>query len=246
MDDVLRAKAAREEAHAKRDAKRRRAVEDLEARERAASEGGRRGAEAEARERLRVELERLRRRREEATRARGVSGGDASGIGVDARAEVPAHLYRAIKVVWRRASDADEDAYTAKELRETFEKIGRVEDVVIREGKKKKGSALVVFGDEETCVQASRVTCGRPDNALIISRAAVPPEGARVRERRDGRAAERRERRGGERAQSERRRRERGAQGDAARGDRRFRKCRFGTIETRAGARATSRRGGEG
>ena len=130
-----------------------------------------------ARERLRVELERLRRRREEATRARGVSGGDASGIGVDARAEVPAHLYRAIKVVWRRASDADEDAYTAKELRETFEKIGRVEDVVIREGKKKKGSALVVFGDEETCVQASRVTCGRPDNALIISRAAVPPEG---------------------------------------------------------------------
>jgi DnaJ family protein C protein 17 len=177
LDDVLRAKAAREEAHAKRDAKRRRAVEDLEARERAASEGGRRGAEAEARERLRVELERLRRRREEATRARGVSGGDASGIGVDARAEVPAHLYRAIKVVWRRASDADEDAYTAKELRETFEKIGRVEDVVIREGKKKKGSALVVFGDEETCVQASRVTCGRPDNALIISRAAVPPEG---------------------------------------------------------------------
>ena len=98
-------------------------------------------------------------------------------IEVDARAEVPAHLYRAIKVVWRRASDADEDAYTAKELRETFEKIGRVEDVVMREGKKKKGSALVVFGDEETCVQASRVTCGRPDNALIISRAAVPPEG---------------------------------------------------------------------
>ena len=49
--------------------------------------------------------------------------------------------------------------------------------MVVREGKKKKGSALVVFGDEETCVQASRVTCGRPDNALIISRAAVPPEG---------------------------------------------------------------------
>ena len=178
LDDVLRAKAAREEAHAKRDAKRRRAVEDLEARERAASEGGRRGAEAEARERLRVELERLRRRREEATRARGVSGGDASVIKVDARAEVPAHLYRAIKVVWRRVSDADEDAYTAKELREMFEKIGRVEDVVIREGKKKKGSALVVFGDEETCVQASRVTCGRPDYPLLLSRAAVPQERA--------------------------------------------------------------------
>jgi len=61
-------------------------------------------------------------------------------------------------------------------LRETFEKIGRVEDVVIREGKKKKGSALVVFADEETCVRASTATCGRADNALIISRAAVPPQ----------------------------------------------------------------------
>jgi len=176
LDDVLRARAAREEAHAARDAKRRRAVEDLEARERAAASGVRAGDEAAARERLRAELERLRKRREEATRGCAASGDDASGVSVSARAEVPTHLYRAIKIVWRRAGDADEDAYTAKELRETFEKIGRVEDVVIREGKKKKGSALVVFADEETCVRASTATCGRADNALIISRAAVPPQ----------------------------------------------------------------------
>ena len=48
---------------------------------------------------------------------------------------------------WRRDGDADDDAYSAKELREIFETFGRIEDVVIREGKKKKGSALVVFAD---------------------------------------------------------------------------------------------------
>tara|TARA_B110000008_G_scaffold261067_1_gene282168 strand:+ start:14122 stop:14853 length:732 start_codon:yes stop_codon:yes gene_type:complete len=175
LDDFLRAKAARARAHAAHGAKRKRDLEDLEARERKAASAGEVGAERAARERLRGELERLRRRREEATR--GGKARDGDGVGTAATTStVPEHLYRALKVVWRRDGDADDDAYSAKELREIFETFGRIEDVVIREGKKKKGSALVVFADGDACATASGATCGRSSNPLVVARAAIPPK----------------------------------------------------------------------
>ena len=106
MDDFLRAKAARARAKAAHGAKRKRDLEELEARERKAAHAGEVGAERAARERLRGELERLRRRREEATR--GGKARDGDGVGTAATTStVPEHLYRALKVVWRRDGDAE-------------------------------------------------------------------------------------------------------------------------------------------
>jgi DnaJ family protein C protein 17 len=78
--------------------------------------------------------------------------------------------------VWRRDGDADDDAYSAKELRRIFESFGGVEDVVIRDGKKKKGSAIVVFVDGDACAIAAEATCGRSSNPLVTARAAIPPK----------------------------------------------------------------------
>ena len=47
---------------------------------------------------------------------------------------------------------------------------------MIREGKKKKGSALVVFADGDACATASGATCGRSSNPLVVARAAIPPK----------------------------------------------------------------------
>ena len=173
LDERLRAAVVRRAASEARDGKRRRAMEDLEARERRAEMGVGVAEERAARARLRDELERLRRAREPGG---GGTGGERASERVDEAVEaIPEHLYRAIKVVWRRDGDADEDSYTAKGLRETYERFGTVEDVVMREGKKKKGSALVVFASLDACARAAVAACGRASNPLISTRAAVPP-----------------------------------------------------------------------
>lgn len=172
LDDVLRATAVRRAAHAARDAKRKRAVEDLEARERAAAgSSGALSDEQKARERLRVELARLRKQREGSRRY--TPGGDDIE-GASASVEVPEHLYRSLKAVWRRDHEAGASEYSAKRLREIFESFGVVEDVVLREGKKKKGSALVVFAAVDACVAASNATSGDLSNPLVVTRAAIP------------------------------------------------------------------------
>lgn len=172
LDDVLRATAVRRAAHAARDAKRKRAVEDLEARERAAAgSSGALSDEQKARERLRVELARLRKQREGSRRY--TPGMDEDNVASTA-VEVPEHLYRSLKAVWRRDDDSDASAYSAKKLRDIFETFGTVEDVVLREGKKKKGSALVVFATIDACVAASNATSGDLSNPLVVTRAAIP------------------------------------------------------------------------
>ena len=68
--------------------------------------------------------------------------------------------------------------YPVAKLRELFSRRGDVvEDVVIRDGKKKKGSALVVFADVEAAARAAAAANGDPANPLVTLRAAVPTTG---------------------------------------------------------------------
>ena len=200
LEDLAKARAATQARFDAQDAKRRKLREDLERRERAAERG--KTEEEEARERLQAELTRLRR--DFASRKRAYDGevrpggdGSVSGPGAAERRDensaspaqttrrgedeknksasvVPEHLYRTVKVSWRR----DVSHYPVAKLRELFSRRGDVvEDVVIREGKKKKGSALVVFAEVAAAKRAAANVNGDRENPLVTTRAAVPPTG---------------------------------------------------------------------
>ena len=200
LEDLAKARAATQARFDAQDAKRRKMREDLERRERAAERG--KTEEEEARERLQAELTRLRR--DFASRKRAYDGevrpggdGSVSGPGAAERRDensaspaqttrrgedeknksasvVPEHLYRTVKVSWRK----DVSHYPVAKLRELFSRQGDVvEDVVIREGKKKKGSALVVFADVAAAKRAAANVNGDKENPLVTTRAAVPPTG---------------------------------------------------------------------
>ena len=191
LENLAKARAQRKERDDQQDAKRRKLREDLERRERAAERS--KNEEEEAKDRLQAELARLRRDfatrkkaydREGTTTATATGTGTASASAPDgssaeaAAAAVPEHLYRTLKVVWRRDVSSD---YRVSQLREIFSVFAGgnagVEDVVIREGKKKKGSALVVFTDVAHAAKAATAQCGDPANPLLAVRAAVPPSG---------------------------------------------------------------------
>ena len=200
LEDLAKARAATQARFDAQDAKRRKMREDLERRERAAERG--KTEEEEARERLQAELTRLRR--DFASRKRAYDGevrpggdGSVSGPGAAERRDensaspaqttrrgedeknksasvVPEHLYRTVKVSWRK----DVSHYPVAKLRELFSRQGDVvEDVVIREGKKKKGSALVVFAEVAAAKRAAANVNGDKENPLVTTRAAVPPTG---------------------------------------------------------------------
>jgi DnaJ family protein C protein 17 len=200
LEDLAKARAATQARFDAQDAKRRKMREDLERRERAAERG--KTEEEEARERLQAELTRLRR--DFASRKRAYDGevrpggdGSVSGPGAAERRDensaspaqttrrgedeknksasvVPEHLYRTVKVSWRK----DVSHYPVAKLRELFSRQGDVvEDVVIREGKKKKGSALVVFAEVAAAKRAAANVNGDRENPLVTTRAAVPPTG---------------------------------------------------------------------
>ena len=200
LEDLAKARAATQARFDAQDAKRRKLREDLERRERAAERG--KTEEEEARERLQAELTRLRR--DFASRKRAYDGevrpggdGSVSGPGAAERRDensaspaqttrrgedeknksasvVPEHLYRTVKVSWRK----DVSHYPVAKLRELFSRQGDVvEDVVIREGKKKKGSALVVFAEVAAAKRAAANVNGDRENPLVTTRAAVPPTG---------------------------------------------------------------------
>lgn len=203
LEDLAKARAATQARFDAQDAKRRKMREDLERRERAAERG--KTEEEEARERLQAELTRLRR--DFASRKRAYDGevrpgvdGSVSGPGAAERRDgdaakaaaphrgedennqsasvVPEHLYRTVKVSWRK----DVSHYPVAKLRELFSRRGDVvEDVVIREGKKKKGSALVVFAEVAAAARAAANVNGDPANPLVTLRAAVPPTGEDAR-----------------------------------------------------------------
>ena len=175
LENLAKARQATRQRHESQDAKRRKMREDLERRERAAERG--RNEEEEAKDRLQQELARLRKtfatRRKgydaEATKGTGADAngrsahGDGAQKGEDKKAtavDVPEHMYRTLKVVWRK----DISDYAASGLREIFDAFGTVEDVVIRDGKRRKGSALVVFAD---AAQAERAAAQRAAQAAL-------------------------------------------------------------------------------
>ncbi len=67
--------------------------------------------------------------------------------------------------------------YSVAQLRAAFAGHGVVEDVVLREGKKRKGSALVVMAAQEGAAAAAAAACGDLANPLLV----VPLSKVRVR-----------------------------------------------------------------
>ena len=186
LENLAKARQATRQRHESQDAKRRKMREDLERRERAAERG--RNEEEEAKDRLQQELARLRktfatrRKGYDAEASTGTGRSDANGRrdgarkGEDEKAsavDVPEHMYRTLKVVWRK----DISDYAASGLREMFGAFGTVEDVVIRDGKRRKGSALVVFATKEQAERAAGAQCGDAANPLLTVRAATEPRG---------------------------------------------------------------------
>ncbi|KFM25760.1 DnaJ-like protein subfamily C member 17 [Auxenochlorella protothecoides] len=178
LDNFLRACAARIVRTATKDAKRQKMMADLEARE-AAGETQRSQVEA-ARARLAEEVAKLRRRaaeREAAERARTVreqepaaQAGAAEVAGLDAEdlasASLQERLARTVKASWARA----DGEYSAEELRLVFGRQGAVEDVVLRGGSKKKGSAWVVMASREGAAAAATSLNGSASRPLLVSR----------------------------------------------------------------------------
>ncbi|KAL6770039.1 hypothetical protein ACKKBG_A33350 [Auxenochlorella protothecoides x Auxenochlorella symbiontica] len=176
LDNFLRACAARIVRTATKDAKRQKMMADLEARE-AAGETQRSQVEA-ARARLAEEVAKLRRRaaeREAAERARTVreqepaaQAGAAEVAGLDAEdlasASLQERLARTVKASWAR-SDGE---YSAEELRLVFGRQGAVEDVVLRGGSKKKGSAWVVMASREGAAAAATSLNGSASRPLLV------------------------------------------------------------------------------
>ena len=178
LEGLAKARAARAAKNEQQDAKRRKLREDLERRERAAERG--RNEEEEAKQRLAAELARLKR--DFATRKRGYDRDAKAATATDAAATppapepaVPEHMYRTLKVVWRKDAAGDYSVTQLKEIFGVFTDGVGVEDVVIRDGKKKKGSALVVFAERVHAAKAVMAQCGDPTNPLLATRAAVPP-----------------------------------------------------------------------
>ena len=185
LENLAKVKAARRDRDDAQDAKRRKMREELARRERAAERG--KTEEEEAKEKLQAELARLRRdfatRKKAYDRESSVAGPTQdAGDGANANGAthaVPEHLYRALKVVWRKDAGGGVE-YPVAKLRSIFSAFGDVEDVVIRDGKKKKGSALVVFSAREGAKRAASAACGDPSNPLLAVRAAIPPAGEDV------------------------------------------------------------------
>ena len=161
LENLARARAASRARDEAQDAKRRKMREDLERRERRAAAG--KTEEEEAKERLRVELARLRR--DFKTRKRAY---DAETAAERASARPPAsapapppaaleHLFRTVKVAWR-CHAATTPSTSPPRLR-----LGAVEDIVIRDGKKRE--RLVVFADERAGARCASC-CGARELGL--------------------------------------------------------------------------------
>lgn len=174
LDALSKARKAREEREGKQDAKRRKMREELERRERMHEQ--QKNEEEAAKERLQQELARLRK--DYASRKKNydvpTDGGcaETSAAATKPPAEQLEKMYCALKVVWRK----DISDYTIGRLQEIFSAFGTVEDIVIRDSKKKKGSALVMFSTEAETAKAASAQCGDPSNPLLSVRAAIPDE----------------------------------------------------------------------
>jgi DnaJ family protein C protein 17 len=175
LDDFLKARAARAERTVIHDKKRARMAEELRKREHAAENLS---EEAQAKARLQAEIARMRRaaveketkQRAAAAAAASRSAGDekseqkaASAVTAAVSADVADALPRTLKVSWTRPGIE----YTSTDLRRIFSVHGEVEDVVLREAKKRKGSALVVMATKEAALKAGETVHGDLLNPLL-------------------------------------------------------------------------------
>ncbi|CAN6302390.1 unnamed protein product, partial [Urochloa humidicola] len=138
--------------------KRRKAVSDLEERERAAAAGQPANPEELAKREMKQKAAGIERELKEfqnakqaaasgaaATSAYGDKKGGASQDGAKT------DKGKILKVSW----DGSADSYTAAKLEELFQKFGKVEDIVIKTRKSRsKGSAIVVMGTKEAALLA--------------------------------------------------------------------------------------------
>jgi len=134
--------------------------------------------EAQAKARLQAEIARMRRaaveketkQRAAAAAAANRSAGNekkereaAAVAEADFSADVADALPRTLKVSWTRPGIE----YTSADLRRIFSVHGEVEDVVLREAKKRKGSALVVMATKEAALKAGEAVHGELSNPLL-------------------------------------------------------------------------------
>jgi len=138
--------------------KRRKAVSDLEERERAAAAGQPADPEELAKREMKRtaadiqrELDEFRVAKEAATSGAGATSGYGDKKGGASQDGVKTDKGKILKVTW----DGSADSYTAAKLEELFQKFGKVEDVVIKTRKSRsKGSAIVVMGTKEAALLA--------------------------------------------------------------------------------------------
>ncbi|KAK3261722.1 hypothetical protein CYMTET_29384 [Cymbomonas tetramitiformis] len=118
--------------------------------------------EQAARNKLKHELDRIRRATEE---ARMQQREEAAGF-----KPMPAcqgsneQLKRTLKLSWERAAGT----YDAARLKEIFSEFGEVEDVVLRDGKKKKATALIVMQTSAAAAFAADTPCGDFSNPIDV------------------------------------------------------------------------------
>ncbi|KAG1670577.1 hypothetical protein FOA52_012149 [Chlamydomonas sp. UWO 241] len=168
--------------------------EDLDKREKVST--SERSEEESARSRLAVELERLRRKAaEEEKRARQATAGvvaaataaaaaaaaaarsaaagpssssapNAGAAAAAAAASVGAQVRRSLKVSW----DPTSRNYSSQQIRSALEVHGPVEDVVIKDRKKKrKAVAFVVMASEAGATAAAAAVCGDLSEPLLVT-----------------------------------------------------------------------------
>ncbi|KAL6270869.1 hypothetical protein ACE6H2_027780 [Prunus campanulata] len=170
FDDLLRVKREHQRRHLERDSKRQKMVSDLEARERA-------GFAPDAAAKDRYEEESIARKlKEEIARIRAMHGNkgaatasvpkrESGGVGKESvgGAKLGLDKEKVLKVSWEKVGEG----YTAQRLRDLFSKFGDVEDVVIKDAKK-RGSALVVMTTKDAAVAATQTVMGDLSNPLLV------------------------------------------------------------------------------
>eukprot|EP00798_Chlamydomonas_sp_ICE-L_P004994 gene4994-34778_t len=173
LNDYLAAKAHRSKRDSQSSDKRRKLKEELEAREkRVYSE---RNEEDVARARLKVELERLRKsaeqeemqHRQHAAQVTAAVNAARQGASSTPSDETMSQLHRTLKVQW----DPESREYLPDELRDIFSVFGKVDDVILRDRKKKKhkASALVLMAEATAAGQAAVSVCGELSNPLLVN-----------------------------------------------------------------------------
>ncbi|CAH9146381.1 unnamed protein product [Cuscuta epithymum] len=159
FDDLFMVKHEKSKRQSHHDAKRRRMMADLDARERAASRA--RDDAARARE----EEERISNKlKEELARIRAMQAYKTCTLEKPCMGAVSIDKEKALKVSWEKGCVV---GYTAQQLMELFGEFGKVEDVVIKSSKS-KGSAIVVMASKDAIESVCGVVLGDLSNPLLV------------------------------------------------------------------------------